>query len=679
MHSSPTIEPTARARAARYLFFTAGIAMAVLAVSGVRPPVSYDAFWHLAMGRDFVVHGWLPWIDHHSFTYTGTEIVSPPYPFQVLLHALVELGGLENGFTLYKLISYAALVLATLLWFRRIDAPISLIILCFTCIVLLAQLRTSVRPELLSYAFCIVTLILAERAGDQYTTRTMLPLFVLMVVWSNYHSAVFGYVLLFGMFVDSAVAMWRARARRIEWIGWAGWGTLIVLAGFINPSFTHTIITLLAFADEWKTLIQEYEPPLLYAGIAGLYVCLAMAIFAVALGVAARRPGLLFVCVLLLSNALDTARLVAPAGILIMALIPLLWRESHRPANTPIVPQRSRLAIPALALLTAIPLGSALHLAYTYANEHAAAARLYPSAIVNYMRANDIGGRIFNAYEVGGYLAYHLSPDAQVFIDGRTGILYPLEHHYTFTEAERSSAAFAKMVDDYSVNAALVHNTLAQHSVVVRSSRMQLDFVGIRYALYKRAPGNFPVLGHLQIHPACWRSADIDPLNAERTLAQRLLPAESPILPFANLIADYGNAPNRVKFLQQLGTGAGLSDTQRRFAGYRAMAQKQFRTAYALFGGIQLREPRDPLAAAVALLGLNAPDLASEALAVAAKTKWPHLTPHDLQLMQALLKRIDPKANGIPEAFVTQVDTALAQIGSTHLKGELSAASFCRR
>ena len=47
----------------------------------------------------------------------------------------------------------------------------------------------------------------------------------------------------------------------------------------------------------------------------------------------------------------------------------------------------------------------------------------HPSTLVDYMLENNLQGRIFNDFEIGGYLIYRMHPNSQVYIDGRSGIL----------------------------------------------------------------------------------------------------------------------------------------------------------------------------------------------------------------------------------------------------------------
>ena len=78
------------------------ICLALLVLTVRRNNVSYDSFWHLKMGLDWLQQDMSLWRDHFSFTFNGKEISNVPYMFQVLLGLFVTQFGLELGFELFK-------------------------------------------------------------------------------------------------------------------------------------------------------------------------------------------------------------------------------------------------------------------------------------------------------------------------------------------------------------------------------------------------------------------------------------------------------------------------------------------------------------------------------------------------------------------------------------------------
>ena len=84
---------------------------------------TFDTFWHLQMGKDWLENGLSPWIDHYSFTFHGKEISNIPYIFQVLLGWFVTQFGLELGFEVFKIFGFLLAFTLVLLFLRKLNSP----------------------------------------------------------------------------------------------------------------------------------------------------------------------------------------------------------------------------------------------------------------------------------------------------------------------------------------------------------------------------------------------------------------------------------------------------------------------------------------------------------------------------------------------------------------------------
>ena len=80
-----------------------------------------------------------------------------------------------------------------------------------------------------------------------------------MWIWTLYHSSVVGYVIFFGLFLDCAVTLFNSKSSTAEWLKWLFWGVLILIVGYLNPSFSHPLEVMMS-PPEWKSIIQEYMP-----------------------------------------------------------------------------------------------------------------------------------------------------------------------------------------------------------------------------------------------------------------------------------------------------------------------------------------------------------------------------------------------------------------------------------
>ena len=161
------------------------VSLLAFAVSLQRNPISFDAFWHLKTGADWLAKGLSPWVDHYSFTYQGAEIRNPPVAFQALLHLAVSAFGVFLGFLLVKGLAQLASLLAAYLFLREVKARALLIAIVIPCLVVVLQMRSLVRPELFSYAFSLLAMWLYFRAGERVNAGSVVPMILLMLAWTN--------------------------------------------------------------------------------------------------------------------------------------------------------------------------------------------------------------------------------------------------------------------------------------------------------------------------------------------------------------------------------------------------------------------------------------------------------------------------------------------------------------
>jgi hypothetical protein len=235
------------------------IGVAMLLVTARRNNLSFDSFWHLKMGLDWLEHGLSFWRDHFSFTFYGAEIHSPPFMFQTMIGWLVTQLGLDPGLEMFKLIAFISAFALVLFFLVKVRSPAIVYCLVLPLLVILLQLRSTVRPELISYSFSVIAIILYYNANNKISTANMLSIVALMLIWTNYHTSIFGYVIFFGFFVDLAIQQIRQQASFNTWIKWMSWGLAVFVVGFLHPGMGHPGIGAFFFSPEWKTHIQEYQ------------------------------------------------------------------------------------------------------------------------------------------------------------------------------------------------------------------------------------------------------------------------------------------------------------------------------------------------------------------------------------------------------------------------------------
>jgi len=580
------------------------ICLAMLAMAARRNNFSLDSFWHLKMGLDWLENDLNLWRDHFSFTFSGKEIHGTPYMFQILLGWLVTQFGLDSGLELYKLIGFFLAFSLVLLFLRKLRSPVIIYCLVLPLIVVLLQLRSIVRPELISYSFSIIAIMLCYSAKNKISTTNMLSIVVLLLVWSNYHTSIFGYIIFFGFFVDLAFQQIRQHASRQTWLTWLLWGLLVFAVGFLKPGLSlmgHPGLGAFFFNPEWKSLIQEYQSALMYRNFPAIYSLIIVYLVTLMLLLRNRRFGMLFICLLLGYYSVTMSRLVTPAGIVVLCLFAWAVSEYEVPSKLQQLSQTvSRLIGGTIALVFITSLATSVYLAHIYMKENRVPP-IFPVDVADYMIRNNIRGRIFNHYGAGGYLIYRLSPGSQVYIDGRTGILYPLDHLQRYTDAGKSADVLRTELEKYDIELAVLDNNPKNYPLVRDTGLLKLDYVGNKYSLFRRDNPNFPVLGDLLASPACWKAGMATKLEAEQSKARQILPPKSALEPsFINFMVSYSTAVNKTTFLKNLQVNERWSVSKLRFTAYQALSANLDLMAYELFTGITKKEFSDYLGAALA-------------------------------------------------------------------------------
>ena len=665
-------------RRATVLFVVLLLTTAILAVTALQDPKSYDSFWHLKMGEDWVENGLSPWQDNYSFTYRGSRIESPPVFFQVAIHSLVKWLGLESGYKLYKFAAMMLILLIVLAWLKRIKAPVVIYCLVLPLLVILLQTRATVRPEHLSFVLGVFALILYDRARAGATVGTMLPIAVLMLVWTNLHFPIFGYIIFCGLFIDLAVKQLDDHAPVEVWGKWFAWGVLIVAVGISYSRFSHPLLAAINFPDEWKTIITEYHSPLIFKNVPAFYVLLFIAVTTMLLLVRQRLFGFLFVNAVLLYHAASMSRIVAPAGIVLLCIFAFTMSQPRlKSMMSDSSPKRLRIPGFFALIIFLVPLMNSVLQARVMVKK--SFTHYFPSQMVEYMKSTRRYGRIFNEYELGGYLIYHLAPENEIYIDGRTEILYPIEHYLKMVQARNSSDVLKSEIEKYEIDYFIMKNTAKDARLMADAGPMKLDFADVRYFLYSRHDANFPTSGLLWGRPHCWKKSMADDVTQERVKAIQLLPDASPLHALLDLASSFSQYENKETLIVKLAEMREAVDSVKRFAGYRAIDIGQSNLAIQLFNAVDSKNPKDFLAISLANLRAGEIDRAEQTLDQATRVKWESLDFVDLLILQGLLDEIQEQRplKFLGREYFEDLSDQVDQYGEHLSRGKVSTASFC--
>ncbi|OUS10664.1 hypothetical protein A9Q89_10645 [Gammaproteobacteria bacterium 53_120_T64] len=654
----------------------------IVAATSLRHPTDYDGYWHLQMGKDWVENGLSPYQDHYSFTYKGEAISSPPVLFQAALYTLVKWFGEFSGLITFKLLASLLTLGCMWGWLKQIKAPALVYCLIFPMLTVLIQLRAQVRPELISYALSIIALILYQRAHLKLSIRAIAPIALLLLFWANYHTPILGYVIFFGLFVDIGLKLIKEKASIKTWLVWASWGVLLIAIGFLTPSMAHPVYGILILSDAWKTITDEFQSPMVYNGIASVYVLVLIAMTTLVMALRQGKFGYLVCSGVMLYAGLTMARMVTPAGIIFLGMFAHLIRETKIQGTLQSSQYRPSSVILLLSLtIFLIPMLESIRLVRSMLHENQTITNLFPEHLVTYMLDNNKSGRIFNEVDMGGFLIYRLSPNNQVYIDTRTNILYPLEHVRTWVRAKTDSESLKTELQKYKIDLAIMDSTVRDAQLMLIADELKLDFVDERYALYSRKSPNFPATGQLWAKPYCWEADQSPRLSQEWQIAQAILPQSSPVMQLLELTTWYATADDPKDWLSKFGGGVPLTDASMRFVGYQALNNGFYKLAAALFSSIYNAERKDYLAFALALLRNEQTGEAEVALDRATKLPEHRYDTTDYIIMQGLLSEIKTRRplQHIDQGLVKHIAETVDSYALSNYNELVSVRTFCRQ
>ncbi len=425
------------------------------------PILSMDFWWHLKLGEIYWAVG--PWLESDPFGYTAGDHKPDPqsWLFGLALYAVERAAGLPGVRLVHALATAGILWLVYAVFRRESGSPVAAC--CASCVfIVLAWWRLmQLRPDLVSIAAALLLyrLLLEPREAPSWTRVG--SFLALVVVWSNAHglfavglcllvAALAGYLLqvllLRGLAGGAADAARAARAARRVALALLGGGC----AALLNPKGFGQYLIFFSSSESralWK-IGDEWSPfdPLAWTrdpgGLSYLTWLTADAVLlafllAVAVGLwrFVRRPtpraleGLDMV--LLGLGAASVLAILITYRFLWLSVFPLLFAlRGLRVA----LEGRGRLASRASGALAAASL--ALALAFPGPGGFRAVVADLPSGTsaylasdydphdfhvdgVRFLRDSGLEGNLFNAYWMGGFLDYWLTPRLRTFIDGR--------------------------------------------------------------------------------------------------------------------------------------------------------------------------------------------------------------------------------------------------------------------
>lgn len=425
-------------RSAQIIVFLLLFAMAF------RFSVDTDQWWHLRLGQQIVETGQSVYADAYSWTAAGKTHFNHSALAQVVLHVFWQIAG-HAGLSFFT-----ALTAVTGLYFVYRAGSGSIYMQGFILVLgaTAGAVFWSPRPQMFSFFFAalLLWLLLDFKHRGRDRVWWIVPL---MWLWGNAHGGfLFGYILIAAFIFGELLNALAKTGDKVIPIGGLRKLLLAVLLSVpilvINPLGASVYVTPFRtlFMPELRRFIVEWQAPDLTEPIAwGFSALIALVIAAVW---SSRRRFDFTEWILLCGAGFMALTAARNVSLFAIAATPIAtrhlddileragWKIPRRTHES-----RRRLSVNALLVLL-VAAGVVLRAAYIVdadaVHDHLTAA--LPVEAVQHLKSQNYEGNMFNSYNWGGYLIYHL-PDYPVFVDGRTDL-----HGDLLNEYHRVSSAY---------------------------------------------------------------------------------------------------------------------------------------------------------------------------------------------------------------------------------------------
>lgn len=417
-----------------------------------------DTGFHLRGGEWIIQNGAFPDQDTYTYTVSQNDYIDLHWFFQVILYGVFRIAG-YGGLSIYTVV--LTILLFYLLWLRMrllgVHSPL-IFILLFTAVICM-QSRIILRPELFSYIYLTLLLIILDLyySGQR---KLLLWIPVLMLFWVNSQGIfILGWIVI-GAYLISIYYRQERPDRDLLYTGLAA-----VAVTFINPWFirgvTFPFYLFTRFGrDSVFSNIVEFQPVLAAGGNTSidfiLFYLIGLAWIAGAL-MSFRKRSLheLIIALAFFYLAMTAIRNIP---LFVIAVVPVVGMSFSQAALRLGWPSRFGIYMKmiswAVALFCIFSVFTSMRL---LTNAYYTDKRLafttgmgldslkLPVGATNYLVQRDLEGKLLNDLNTGGWLVWAQSNP--VYIDGRLEVMK--EELYAEFHASQQEGGLKRLIAKY--------------------------------------------------------------------------------------------------------------------------------------------------------------------------------------------------------------------------------------
>jgi len=228
-----------------------------------------DFFWHLATGRFIIQNGQIPSSDVFGFVSNGMKWIPFEWGWDVITYLIYSIGGFYS-LSIFRTLIVLSIFSIIIVVLRKQNLSFSLIIPFLVLLIFGILTRLSIRPQIATYFFLIVTIyIFFRHKYNNIGEKSFLILMPLIfLIWANMHMGVLTGLLIFFIYcisesIENLIIkrkdITHEIKRRIKFLLITFVISMIVI--LINPNFINTYIyafkhsqmDLLEQINEWKS------------------------------------------------------------------------------------------------------------------------------------------------------------------------------------------------------------------------------------------------------------------------------------------------------------------------------------------------------------------------------------------------------------------------------------------
>lgn len=389
-----------------------------------------DFWWHISTGRWIWQNGSLPASDPFSIAalskpnIQGSVTLQGYWLAQTSYYLIYKLFGL-SGIVFYKafLLTLIFFALWRILLFKGIEHFTALALI--SPLLLLVKPFEYMRPQIFSFLFSLLIFHVVEkglkrlRQEGREKTRILMLLPVILGLWANMHSGYIVGIAMIGVYAFSETIKYVSKRNALSPTAFRKfmlWLVISVAASCLNPNHIQPIVSSISIVGYSPTQnIDEYARTWVYYSHTLFYLYLALtSVTLLVLLFSWRKVELSHV---LLYGCFAVVGMAVFRFSIFFTLLSLAIASGYFAVLTgPIVKPLRRIAI-TIAVIVMLMTAN-----YSFRNSslvNGALPNNLPTSAANFILENNLSEGIFNPYEWGGYLMWHLNPRYKVFIDSR--------------------------------------------------------------------------------------------------------------------------------------------------------------------------------------------------------------------------------------------------------------------